>query len=199
PTGEGHRAGVGGDLYSRRVLAFATSDRRPTAELAAAALNMAAAARGGDAAGAVFHADRGSQYTSASFAEACRRLGAAQSMGRAGSALDNAAAESFFPTLAHELISRCRWATRDQARRDIAASIDTRHNPHRPQPTDNTASPTDHEKAQAARTNTPRFGGKLRWSSPSYSRIKLNVLGIPNYLCHIEKQFLTLVDGCSRK
>jgi len=33
------------DLYSRRMLGFATSDRHPTAELAAAALNMAAAAK----------------------------------------------------------------------------------------------------------------------------------------------------------
>ena len=113
------------DLYSRRMLGFATSDRHPDAELAEAALHMAAAARGGDVEGVIFHTDRGSQYTSRDFAEACRRLGVTQSMGRTGSALDNAAAESFFSTLQHELISRRRWHTRDQARRDIAAWIDT--------------------------------------------------------------------------
>ena len=138
------------DLYSRRMLGFATSDRHPTAELAEAALNMAAATRGGDVEGVIFHSDRGSQYTSADFAQACRRLGVTQSMGRTGSALDNAAAESFFSTLQHELISRRRWHTRDQARRDIAAWIDTWYNPRRLHSTNNMASPIDHEQAQAA-------------------------------------------------
>ena len=151
PTGEGpvFLASVE-DLYSRRMLGFATSDRHPTAELAAAALHMAAAARGGEVAGVIFHTDRGAQYTSAGFAEACRRLGATQSMGRTGSALDNAAAESFFSTLTHELISRRRWATRDQARQDIAAWIDSWYNPLRLHSANNMTSPTDHEKARAA-------------------------------------------------
>ena len=90
------------------------------------------------------------QYTSRDFAEACRRLGVTQSMGRTGSALDNAAAESFFSTLQHELISRRRWHTRDQARRDIAAWIDTWYNPKRLHSTNNMTSPTDHELANAA-------------------------------------------------
>lgn len=138
------------DLYSRRMLGFATSDRHPTAELAEAALNMAAATRGGDVTGVIFHTDRGSQYTAADFAEACRRLGVTQSMGRTGSALDNAAAESFFSTLQHELISRRRWATRAQARRDIAAWIDTWYNPLRLHSANNMTSPNDHERARAA-------------------------------------------------
>ena len=138
------------DLFSRRMLGFAQSDRHPTAELAVAALNMAAATRGGDVAGVIFHTDKGSQYTSGTFAEACRRLGVTQSMGRVGCALDNAAAESFFSTLQHELISRRRWRTRDQARRDIAAWIDTWYNTNRLHSTNNMTSPTDHELANAA-------------------------------------------------
>ena len=63
------------DLYSRRMLGFATSQRHPTADLAVAALNMAAATRGGDVAGVIFHTDKGSQYTAGDFAAACRRLG----------------------------------------------------------------------------------------------------------------------------
>ena len=59
------------------------------------------------------------------FAAACAKLKITQSMGRVGCALDNAAAESFFSTLEHELISRRCWRTRDQARRDIAIWIDT--------------------------------------------------------------------------
>ena len=45
-------------------------------------------------------------------------------MGRVGSALDNAAAESFNSTLEHELLSRRRFATKDQARREVARFID---------------------------------------------------------------------------
>ena len=119
------------DLFSRRMLGFAQSDSYPTAELATAAINMAAAVRGGDVAGVIFHTDKGSQYTSDAFAEACRRLNITQSMGRVGCALDNAAAESFFSTLEHELVTRRHYRTRDQARSDIAAWIDTWYNQRR--------------------------------------------------------------------
>ena len=45
-------------------------------------------------------------------------------MGRVGSALDNAAAESFNSTLEHELLSRRHFATKDQARRELARFVD---------------------------------------------------------------------------
>ncbi len=48
------------DLFSRRMLGFAQSDAYPTAQLATAAINMAAAVRGGDVAGVIFHTDKGS-------------------------------------------------------------------------------------------------------------------------------------------
>ena len=60
-VGEGTLGNWVEDLYSRRMLGFATSERHPTAELAEAALNMAATARGGDVKGVIFHSDRGSQ------------------------------------------------------------------------------------------------------------------------------------------
>ena len=138
------------DLFSRRMLGFAQSDAYPTAELATAAINMAAAARGGDVAGVIFHTDKGSQYTSDAFAAACRRLNITQSMGRVGCALDNAAAESFFSTLEHELVTRRHYRTRDQARADIAAWIDTWYNTRRLHSTNNMLSPTDYELANAA-------------------------------------------------
>ena len=62
------------DLFSRRMLGFAQSDRHPTAQLATDALNMAAAVRGGTVAGVIFHTDKGSQYTSDAFAAACAKL-----------------------------------------------------------------------------------------------------------------------------
>ena len=122
------------DLFSRRMLGFAQSDRHPTAQLATDTLNMAAAVRGGTVAGVIFHTDTcappglSRQYTSDAFAAACVKLKITQSMGRVDCAIDNAAAESFFSTLEHELISRRRWHTRDQARQDIAVWIDTWYN-----------------------------------------------------------------------
>jgi transposase InsO family protein len=111
------------DLASRRLPGFALGDQHD-APLARAALCMAAAVRGGRVAGVVFHSDKGGEYTGDVFAQACAGLGAIQSMGRVGSALDNAAAESFNSTLEHELLSRRHFATKDQARREVAAFID---------------------------------------------------------------------------
>ena len=138
------------DLFSRRLLGFALSDCHPTAELAQAAINMAVAARGGDVAGVIFHTDKGAQYTSAAFAAACARLGIRQSMGRAGCALDNAAAESFFSTLQHERLSRRRYPTRLEARRDVAAWIDQWYNRRRRHSSADMLAPIEYEQANAA-------------------------------------------------
>ena len=59
-------------------------------------------------AGVIFHSDHGSEYTATSDQQLCQRSGITQSMGSVGSALDNAAAESFNSTLEHELLSRRR-------------------------------------------------------------------------------------------
>lgn len=119
------------DLCSRRMVGFATSDHYPTAELAKAAVNTAVAARSGNIKGVIFHSDKGSQYTAGAFAKACRRLGIARSSGRTGNALDNAPAESFFSTLTHELIDHRAWATKAQARQEIALWISGWYNHHR--------------------------------------------------------------------
>ena len=95
------------DLASRRLPGFAISEHHDSA-VAKAALCMAAAVRGSDVAGVVFHTDKGGEYTGDLFATACDTLGVTQSMGRVGSALDNAAAESFNSTLEFELLSRRR-------------------------------------------------------------------------------------------
>ncbi|MFI6404833.1 IS3 family transposase [Streptomyces sp. NPDC050548] len=71
------------DLFSRRLLGYAMGERHD-AELVVASLNMAAATRGGDVKGVIFHSDRGSEYVSRRFRRACRRLGVTQSMGRVG-------------------------------------------------------------------------------------------------------------------
>ena len=111
------------DLGSRRLPGFALGEHHDST-LAKAALCMAAAMRGGDVPGVIFHTDKGGEYVGDLFARACAALGVTQSMGRVGSALDNAAAESFNSTLEHELLSRQQFATKDQARREVARFID---------------------------------------------------------------------------
>lgn len=138
------------DLFSRRMLGFALSDDYPSADLATAAINMAVAVRGGDVTGVVFHSDRGTQYTADAFGTACHRLRITQSMGRVGSALDNAAAESFFSTLEHELLSRRKFATRAEARRAVATWTDQFYNPRRRHSTNGMKSPIDYENAATA-------------------------------------------------
>jgi transposase InsO family protein len=84
------------------------------ADLAKAALVMAVAVRGGtDAiAGVIMHTDQGSEYTAGTFREACGPLGITQSMGRVGSALDNAVIESWHSTVEFELRQLERFATK---------------------------------------------------------------------------------------
>jgi transposase InsO family protein len=150
-TGEGplYLASVE-DLFSRRMLGFAMSEH-PDARLCRDALHMAAAVRGGDVAGVIFHSDKGSTYTADLFTRACVNLKIRQSMGRVGSALDNAAAESFFSTLEHELLTRHPYATRGEARRAVARWIDEFYNPRRRHSTCAMLSPVAYEHAHAAR------------------------------------------------
>jgi putative transposase len=111
------------DMGSRRILGFALGGHHD-AGLAYGALAMAVAVRGGTAPGVVFHTDQGSEYTARAFRRACERLGIAQSMGRPGSALDNAVIESWHSTLEFELRSLRTFTTRAQARAAVAAWIE---------------------------------------------------------------------------
>ncbi|GAA2693972.1 hypothetical protein GCM10010412_085820 [Nonomuraea recticatena] len=96
------------------------SDRRPHAtELVADPLRVAAGSRGG-LDGAIFHSDRGAQYSSKEFAALCAELGVVQSMGAAGSSGDNAAAESFNTTMKREILQgRSAWPTARHARLEV--------------------------------------------------------------------------------
>ena len=78
--------------------------------------------------GAVFHSDRGSNYTSAEFAAELESLRIRQSVGRTGICYDNSLAESFNGTLKVERVHRTVYATRKKAREDIARYIELRYN-----------------------------------------------------------------------
>jgi putative transposase len=64
------------------------------------------------------------EFSAGTFRKACGRIGLRQSMGRVGSALDNAVIESWHSTLEFELRSLEHFATKAQARAAIAAFID---------------------------------------------------------------------------
>ncbi|GAA3803512.1 hypothetical protein GCM10022226_24150 [Sphaerisporangium flaviroseum] len=121
---------------------------------------MAAVTRGGAVDGVIFHTDRGSEYTAARFQAACRHWGVIQSMGRAGCALDNAAAESFNFTLKVEFVHRHRFATRDEARVKITTWITDFYNTRRRHSATDGLFLIDYEHrimaARAATTTRPR-------------------------------------------
>ena len=111
PTGQGtlYLASIL-DLNSRRAVGYAVGAHHD-ADLASAAVQVAIAVRGGDVTGVVLHTDQGGEFTGGELTRVCARAGITQSMGRTGSALDNAVSESFHSTLEFELLSRTRFAT----------------------------------------------------------------------------------------
>ena len=135
------------DLHSRRCVGFAMGIHHDAA-LARAALCVAIAVRGGAVAGVLFHTDQGSEYTANLFVQACRSAGVTQSMGRTGSALDNAVAEAFNSTLEWELLRPNHFATREQARHAVATWLDE-YNTDRRHSTNGMLSPVDYELACA--------------------------------------------------
>lgn len=140
------------DLFSRRLLGYATSFH-PDAELAAQTIKMAVTARGGKerVVGVIFHSDRGSTYTAHDFTALCHKLGIRQSMGRTGSCFDNAAAESFFSTLEHEVLSRHHFKTRKEAQQTIVKWVVDFYNCRRRHSSCGMQSPIDYETSAANR------------------------------------------------
>jgi putative transposase len=112
-------------MWSSRIVGFAVGEHHD-ADLSQAALQMAVAVRGGKAAiaGVIMHTDQGSEYTAKNFQAACGRCGISQSMGRVGSALDNAVIESWHSTVEFELRQLEHFTTRAQARRRVAFWIE---------------------------------------------------------------------------
>jgi transposase InsO family protein len=129
PTGEGFLyLAVVLDVFSRRIVGWAMSSHLYT-ELMLRALNMALAQRRPD--GVINHSDQGCQYTSIAFGRRCREAGVRPSMGSVGDCFDNAMCEAFFATLECELLARTRFATHEQARREIFSFLEGWYNPLR--------------------------------------------------------------------
>jgi len=117
------------DLYSRRVIGWAVSNRMKK-DLAIRALEMAINLRQ-PAPGCIHHTDRGSQYCSHAYRKILRKQGFQVSMSGKGNCYDNAAVETFFKSLKAELIWRHTWATRRETERALFQYINGFYNPRR--------------------------------------------------------------------
>jgi putative transposase len=117
------------DLYTRRIVGWAMSDRM-TSDLTLAALDMALLQRDPDA-GLMHHSDQGSQYTNKKYQGSLKARGIRSSMNGVGSWYDNAPMESFFATLKCELVYHCAYRTRDEAKADVFHYIEAFYNRRR--------------------------------------------------------------------
>ena len=117
------------DCHTKKVVGYAMDDNYKTPLIEAALRH--AADRVEFAPDAIFHSDRGSNYTSREFAEAISTLGLRHSVGRTGICYDNALAESFFAALKNERVHRTAYPTREHARRDVTRYIEFWYNRQR--------------------------------------------------------------------
>ena len=117
------------DLATKMVTGWQLAAHMRTS-LVTDALGMAIA-HGHIQPGAIFHSDKGCQYTSAEFARYCQANGIHTSTGRTGACWDNAAAESFFGALKNEMYYRQTFPTRARARFAVAGYIEVFYNRRR--------------------------------------------------------------------
>ena len=118
------------DACTKQVVGWALSDRM-TAPIVRDALQMAKT-HGHMSDNAIYHSDRGSQYTSKLVTEWCTAHEVRQSMGHTGVCWDNAAAESFFSSLKNEFYHHYRFDTRQAARTAVVRYIEAFYNRYRP-------------------------------------------------------------------
>jgi transposase InsO family protein len=132
------------DLYSRRIVGWAMSDRL-TSDLTKASLQMALQQRKPDVA-LIHHSDQGSQYTDGSYRDLLASHGILASMNGVGTWYDNAPMESFIGTLKSELVHHCLWETRDEARPDVFLYMEAFYNLQRRHSALEYLSPAEYEQ-----------------------------------------------------
>ena len=133
------------DVYSRKIVGWSMDSHMRT-ELVVDALQMAVWRRK-PSAGLVHHSDRGAQYTAISLGKRLEEVGIVPSMGRTGTALDNAMAESFVATLKSELVHRRRFPDREVARSAVFEYLEGFYNRRRLHSALSYRSPADYEEA----------------------------------------------------
>ena len=131
------------DLFSRRVVAWATSESNDTA-LALDVLREAVRLRRPPR-GLIHHSDRGSPYAGGEYRAALARHGVVASMSRREDCWDNAVAESFFATLRAELVDHRTYASPTAAAAYIGDYIDGFYNVSRRHAYLGYLNPVEHE------------------------------------------------------
>lgn len=114
------------DLFSRKIVGWATSERIDEA-LVTAALNRAIAQRR-PGPGLLHHSDRGSQYAADGYQRLLEKTGMVCSMSRKGNCWDNAVMERFFGSLKTERVYRKTYTTRAEAKKDLFMYIEWFYN-----------------------------------------------------------------------
>jgi transposase InsO family protein len=114
------------DLYSRRVIGWAISERM-TATLVCDALTMALWHRKMPA-GVIVHSDRGSQYCSAVYQKLFRKHQLICSMSKKGDCYDNAAMESWNHSFKVEAVHGERFRSRSEAKYQVFEYIEVYYN-----------------------------------------------------------------------
>lgn len=109
------------DLFWRRIVGHSISGRMK-ARIAVDAINNAASRRG-DVTGCIVHSDRGSQFLSRRFLRVLENRGLVGSMGKVGTAAENAVMESVFALLKN-VLNRLSWAIREQLRESTLVWIE---------------------------------------------------------------------------
>ena len=117
------------DLYSRKVVGWATADHLKTSLVEQAMMDALRSRR--PAEGLLHHSDRGCQYASANYRQLLSSCAALPSMSSAGNCYDNAAMESFWSTLKTEWLHHRCFNTHAEAQLAIFDYIETFYNPKR--------------------------------------------------------------------
>ena len=117
------------DLSTRKVIGYSMSDNMES-KIITDAIRMGLKGKTIPE-NAIFHSDRGSQYTSKEVTKLLSELGLTQSMSRKGNCWDNAVAESFFKTLKYEGNIKKVFNTKQEARLAIFEFIEVFYNKKR--------------------------------------------------------------------
>ena len=136
------------DLYSRRVVGWAMSDRI-NGTLVLDALTMALAHRR-PSPGLIHHSDQGMQYAGGTYHAVLQAHGLRASMSRKGNCYDNAPVESFFSTLKNEWTWHQTFQDREQARAALFDYIELFYNRQRSHAALNYQSPVMYEEQRVS-------------------------------------------------
>lgn len=131
------------DLFSRRVIGWAMSERIDT-QLTQSALLMALVARR-PSTPLLVHSDRGVQYAAGDYRQMLRDWSVTPSMSRRGNCYDNAVSESFFATLKKELVHQRVYCGRAEAEADMFEYIEVFYNRVRLHSTIGYTTPVEYE------------------------------------------------------